>query len=90
MYDQVSLTIEGDTIRFTPDGRLAVVDAIAALSEDKCPSCVWEILRRNNPQLEHILENYSFGEGDPVDVADSGGWEVIQGLLLDYLTGGSA
>ena len=87
MYDHVSLTIEGDTIRFTPDGRLAVLDAIAALSEDESPACIWEILRRKNPQLEDILENYSFGEGDPVAVADSGGWEVIQGLLLDYLTG---
>jgi len=86
MYDQVSLTIEGDTIRFTPDGRLAVVDAIAALSEDKCPSCIWEKLRRKNPHLEDILENYSFGEGDTAVVADSSGWAVIQGLLLDYLT----
>jgi len=41
----VTVQLDDDPIRFTPNGRIAVVDAIAALSEIGYPTRIWEELR---------------------------------------------
>ena len=85
MKSFVTLQLEEDTIRFTPDGRIAVVDAIGALSEAECPACIWEELKRNHPELIGLCAEYAFREKENVAVADSQGWMVIQTLLLEQL-----
>jgi hypothetical protein len=81
----VTLQLEDDTIRFTPDGRIAVVDAISALSETDCPDCVWEDLKRSHPQLGGMYNDYSFTGKERVPVASSENWDFIQTLLLERL-----
>lgn len=81
----VTLQLEEDAVRFTPDGRIAVVDAIGALSQSDCPKCLWENLKRHNPELHELYGHYSFPEEDEVAVADSQSWVIIQTRLLDHL-----
>ena len=85
MEDYVTLQLEDDAIRFTPDGRIAVVDAIGALSQADCPVCIWEDLKRNNPELNEMHADYTFPEEEAVPVVDSRSWVIIQTLLLDHL-----
>lgn len=88
MKKTVTMNIEGENIRFTEDGKISVIDAIAALSEDRCPTCIWEKLRQENPQLDASFEEYAFKEGEPVAVADKESWDIIQTLLFDYMISG--
>ena len=85
MNSFVTLQLEDDEVRFTPDGRIAVVDAINALSDTDCPDCLWEELKRNHPQLGRMCSNYTFPEKGNVPVADVESWVVIQDLLLEQL-----
>jgi hypothetical protein len=85
MESFVTLQLEDDEIRFTPDGRIAVVDAINALSGSDCPDCLWEELKRNHPQIGRMCSNYTFPEKGSALVADVESWVVIQDLLLEQL-----
>lgn len=85
MNQPVTLEIEADTIRFTPDGRIAVVDAIGALSEADCPDCIWEDLKHKHPTIMKLCRNYTFQQKETVPVAGSDEWEIIQTMLLDHL-----
>jgi hypothetical protein len=84
MDKTVTLEMDGDSIRFTEDGKMAVIDAIAFLTSDERPACILEKLKQKNPNLETSLETFTIG-GEPVAVADSRNWEIIEILLLEYL-----
>jgi hypothetical protein len=85
MNRPVTLFIDDDTVRFTPDGKVAVVDAIGALSENDCPQCLWTDLKRRHPGIKRWCRDYHFTEGEKVTVAGSRDWMRIQELLLDHL-----
>jgi len=88
MDETVTLKMDGESIRFTEDGKIAVLDAIAVLTSDECPACILEKLKQQNPNLEAFLETFTLG-GEPVAVADSQNWEIIEILLLRYLIFGT-
>jgi hypothetical protein len=85
----VTVQLEDDAIRFTPDGRIAIVDAIRALSDSDCPCCIWEDLINNHPQLSDMCSKYTFQGDESVAVANSENWNVIQSLLLEQLMEGN-
>lgn len=85
MEDGVILELEENTVRFTANGRIAVIDAIGALSETDCPTGIWEELKRSHPQIANICSNHCFSREGNTPVADSESWEIIQTLLLDHL-----
>jgi hypothetical protein len=85
MNDHLTLKLEGDAVRFTPNGRIAVIDAIGALCEEEHPDTVWEALKRRRPQVATLCEPYTFAGGGPVPVADGAAWMTIQTLLLDHI-----
>jgi len=87
MNSPVTLELDSDTIRFTPDGRIAVVDAIGALSEDECPDGIWEDLKEKHPSIMALCGDYTFLQEETVPVAGCGAWEAIQTMLLDHLIG---
>jgi len=72
-------------LRFTPDGKVSVVDAIRAVSDSNCPATLWENLKVVHPEILIHCEDYSFQGEDPVTVIDSKGWEKVWLLLPDYL-----
>jgi len=84
MDKMVTLDMDGESIRFTEDGKMSVVDAISVLSNEGSPDCILEKLKKINPKLETNIETLTFG-GESVAVADSQNWEIIQTFLLDYL-----
>ena len=74
-----------DDVRFTGEGQIAIIDAIAALGAPECPVCIWDDLKRKHPSIKDIFQIATIdGEGG-VPVADSDSWVVIQDLLFDYL-----
>ena len=85
MNKNFTLNLDGENVRFTEDGKISVIDAIAVLSEDDCPDCIWDKLIQENPQLGTALEKYAFKDGEFVIVTDGESWERIEILLLDYL-----
>jgi hypothetical protein len=80
-----SMKLEGDRVRFTPDGRIAVVDAIKALSAKKGAEQIWESLKEERPEFEDLCQSYTFREDQTDSVVDGEGWEKIEDALLDYI-----
>ena len=86
MERAVIVDLDDIPLRFTPDGKVSVVDAIRAVSASDCPTALWEKLKVVHPEILMHCEDYSFqGEG-PITVIDSKGWEKVWLLLPDYLT----
>jgi hypothetical protein len=73
-------------LRFTPDGKVSVVDAIRAVTKSKCPSYIWENSKAEHPEILIYCEGYSFQGKGPVPVIDSKGWDRVWMLLPDYLS----
>jgi hypothetical protein len=84
MSHEIEFRIGERRVRFTPDGRVVVVDAIDALSEADCPTCVWEDLKRRHPTLAELCSSYRFGADEALCVVDSEAWNIIEQVLLDY------
>jgi hypothetical protein len=80
-----SMKLDGDRVRFTPDGRIAVVDAIKALSAKKGAEQIWESLKEDRPEFEDLCQSYTFREDQADSVVDGEGWEKIEDALLDYI-----
>lgn len=85
MTRQFTLKLDNDLIRFTPDGKVAVVDAIKALSDLGEPETVWESLKAESPEINEICQDYDFTGSKSEAVVDSRGWNKIEAALLDYI-----
>jgi hypothetical protein len=80
-----SMELDGDRVRFTPDGKIAVVDAIKALSATKSGEHIWKSLKQERPEFKALCQDYHFREDRPDSVVDGHGWEKIEDALLDYI-----
>jgi hypothetical protein len=80
-----TMNIDGDRVRFTPDGKIAIVDAIKALGAREGAGHVWESLKREHPEFEDICEGYIFQDNKRDWVVDGAGWEEIENALLDHI-----
>ena len=85
MFDPVTVIIDQDMIKFTPDGKIAVLDAIASLGTEQDTPALWRHLLALHPDLNGVCESYSFSNQAPVLVANGDGWEKIQSALFDFL-----
>ena len=85
MTRQFTLKLDNDQIRFTPDGKVAVVDAIKALSAISEPESVWESLKAECPEINVLYQDYDFYDNKSKAVVDGKGWDVIEAALLDYM-----
>jgi hypothetical protein len=81
----VIVNLDSIPLRFTPDGKVSVVDAIRAVSESNSPATIWENLKRAHPEILIHCEDYSFHGENPIAVINSKGWERVWLLLPDYL-----
>ena len=71
----------GTDIRFTPEGKVSVVDAIQALCAAKQPEQVWHNLVKAHPEIDKFCETYPFAGAGPAVVVDAPGWSLIEDLL---------
>jgi len=73
MEHQFTLKLDNDPIRFTPDGKVAVVDAIKALIALGTPESVWKSLKAERPEIKEVYQDYDFHENKPEAVVDLNG-----------------
>lgn len=71
----------GTDIRFTPEGKVSVIDAIEALCACPEPEEIWRDLVAAHPEIDALCERYAFAEAAPSIVVDAAGWAVIEDLL---------
>ena len=86
MEQALIVNLDSVPLRFTPDGKVSVVDAIRAVSNSKCPFSIWENLKVEHPEILLYCEDYSFQGESPTPVVNSKGWERVWMLLPDYLS----
>jgi len=80
-----TMKLDGDSVRFTPDGKIAVVDAIKALSARQGAEHIWQSLKEDRPEFRDLCQSYNFQESKTDSVVDSEGWQKIEDALLDYI-----
>ena len=85
MEGPVILDLDDIPLRFTPEGKVSVVDAIRAVSNSDSSHTIWEHLKETHPEILSHCEDYSFQGKGTVAVIDSKGWEKVWLLLPDYL-----
>lgn len=80
-----TIRLDGDSVRFTPKGEVAVVDAIHALSGSKRAGFIWQDIRKSHPKINKRCHEYPFRKNAPTEVIDNEGWEQIEEALIDYI-----
>jgi hypothetical protein len=82
MKGQVLVAIDDKDIRFTPDGKVAALDAIGALSERLPAELAWEGFRSDNPDI--ACEEYTFPGDETLCVIDRRTMERVEDWLFAY------
>jgi hypothetical protein len=85
MTNAYLVNLDGTDVRFTPEGKVSVLDAIQALTAQDRPERVWHDLVQANPGITAICETYRFSDTDASVVVDGYGWAIIEELLLIYM-----
>lgn len=85
MAPTYQVDLDGNKIRFTPDGKVAVLDAIRGLTARHHPETIWRDLLRDNPGIDNMCEDYRFSDSIPSAVVDGEGWSIIEDLLMVYI-----
>ena len=91
MTECLNLKLDDRRVRFTPGGRISVLDAIRVVSDTDRPKALWQELQEAFPEVATFCQNDSAGESEnPVHrtmpFADGEGWEKIFVLLFEYLS----
>ena len=85
MEQNFVVNFDGDPVRFTPDGKVSVLDAIRALTHCECPGSLWDDVKKKYPEIVSHCGSYSFQRGHSLPVVDSEGWNGLWTVLIDYL-----
>jgi hypothetical protein len=80
-----TIRLEGSSVRFTPAGEVAVVDAIQALSGSDRAGLIWQDIRKAHPKIDGRCHDYSFRKNASAEVIDNEGWEKIEEALINYI-----
>jgi hypothetical protein len=76
---------DGDPVRFTPDGKVSVLDAIDTLTHSECPASLWDDVKKKHPEIISHCGSYAFQKGESLPVVDHEGWDRLSTVLMDYL-----
>jgi len=85
MKNYYTIQLDGNAVRFTPDGEVAVVDAIQALSGSDRAGSIWQDIRKADPKIDLHCRDYPFWKNVSTEVADNEGWEQIEEALINYI-----
>jgi hypothetical protein len=85
MQQPLVVQFDDDPIRFTPEGKVSVLDGIKTLTHSEHPEHLWESLKKEHPEILDHCENYHFQEGQCLPVIDKEGWGMLWILLIDHL-----
>jgi hypothetical protein len=84
----ITLTMDGQPVRFTRDGRISLADAIRAVSGVRDPQAFLTDLQGRHPKAFKKCTKHQFREKGPSLVADSDSWENIFTLIFQELERG--
>lgn len=84
MIKSLMLTLDQDKFRFTPEGKVSILDIIAALCATEEPEMIWEDIISNHPEMYAYCEDFSYKD-ETIKVIDSSGFYMLEKLLFDYL-----
>ena len=85
MEQSLVVLFDGDPVRFTPDGKVSVLDAIGALVNSECPGYLWDDVKKKHTEIMSYCGSYSFQNGQFLPVVDNEGWNMLRTVLMDYL-----
>jgi hypothetical protein len=80
-----TVQLEEDPIRFTPDGKIAIIDAIQALCSPDSADAYWESLIFENPEIIEHCDYHHFPGSRKTPVTDSLGWQLVETILFERL-----
>lgn len=90
--NEIEVYLDDTPVRFTADGQVFVIDAIAVVTEAmiegtemKHAGPLWEDLVRRNPELIGYCREIEDIDREAVPVADSTGWDKIHEKLFELL-----
>ena len=70
MDQAMVFTLDYQSARFTPDGKVSVVDAIRIVTNSNSPGAIWDSIRAEHPEVLIHCEDYSFQIEAPVLVVN--------------------
>jgi hypothetical protein len=82
MEEPFTMHLDDMPVRFTPDGKVFIIDAIKATMQSNKARAIWETLKSDHPEVLAYYEDYPTQGKTPLPVADSTGWEMIMTLLF--------
>lgn len=85
---ELHFELDGVPVSSTADGKVAVMDAVSAVTGMECPEILWESLTSDHPEILDYCEAHSFQDGTEHLVVGVEGWEKIIGLLPEYFSDG--
>jgi hypothetical protein len=85
MPKEFVLSLDENSVRLPPNGEMAVLDAIKALSASISAEEIWKKLRDENPEILSHCKRFSFSKTKSVIVVDCQVWKQIETLLFDYI-----
>ena len=60
MGQAMVFTLNNQSVRFTPDGKVSVVDAIRIVTNSNSPGAIWDTIKAEHPEVLMHCEDYSF------------------------------
>ena len=84
MIRSLLLRLDHDRVRFTPDGKISVMDVVAALSASDDPEMVWSEIVSENPELLERCMDFKYRD-ETIKVMDADGMAMLETLLFDYM-----
>jgi len=84
MEDAFVVYMDEDSLAFTEDGRVSVLDAIGMVLDSGSAIGVWEKMKQDHPEVLDHCQEHAFREQGMVSVTDKEGWEKIWMFLSDY------
>jgi hypothetical protein len=81
----IIIDIDEAPVRFTPEGKVSVVDAIGAVAGSDDSPAIWENIKSEHPQILEHCDQHAFQGTRSVAVVDSEGWEKIWEILPYYI-----
>ncbi len=79
-----AVNFETYPIRFTPEGKICVIDIIKVLCNTNQPFSLWQKLTTDHPEILADCEHYPFEQGETLPVVHGEGWEQVLGYLPYY------
>jgi hypothetical protein len=84
MIKSLMLTLDQDKVRFTPHGKVSVIDIISALCATDEPETIWEEIILDHPEINDYCEDFPYKD-KIIKVVDSNGFYMLEKLLFNYL-----